>query len=465
MTGLLGLSAVTAGVILFLGGFLKSPVQPTRPPLSEPELRAVAETLRLPEAPKSQAENREITKALLGQRIFFDAGFSQNGKVSCATCHNPDRSFTDGRIKASGLSETQMNTPTLLFAKQGNWFFYDGRADSLAAQALGPIENSLEHGFTRRKVLSRLRSHYRSEYEAVFGPLPLSGDVNLTAKRTPAPKVSDAVAAYALSTLGSTSMLNSILSKAQSRSTQPVYILQEIAANDFAVEAVDLKDSETRETNEVFANFGRSLAAFEETIRTGAAPFDRFAAGLVNQDVPEAAFVPGFSSEEYAGLKLFVGEANCVLCHNGPQLTDQQFHNIGLPSIDEGKLELGRAQGILVARANPFNCQGSLLIEGRDTESCREMEFAETEQSEWVGAFKTPTLRNIAVTAPYGHDGRFPGLDEILEHYDKVSGQPAVGHREESLMPLNLSETEKSQLKAFLNSLTGAVQFGVPAGD
>lgn len=112
--------------------------------------------------------------ALLGQRLFFDPRLSANGEVSCATCHDPARAFTDGRRRAAGLAEGVRNTQGLLDIADLPWFTWDGRADSLWSQALHPFESPAEMGMPRAVLIERVRSidQLRREYEAIFGPMP-----------------------------------------------------------------------------------------------------------------------------------------------------------------------------------------------------------------------------------------------------------------------------------------------------
>ncbi|MEL6906135.1 MAG: cytochrome-c peroxidase, partial [Planctomycetota bacterium] len=112
--------------------------------------------------------------ALLGQALFFDERLSANGRVSCATCHDPDRGFTDGRELAFGLAEGRRKTPTLWNAAHHRWLTWDGRADSLWMQALDPIEDPTEMGATRTDVARIVRDDedLRALYEASLGALP-----------------------------------------------------------------------------------------------------------------------------------------------------------------------------------------------------------------------------------------------------------------------------------------------------
>jgi len=442
----------------------KPPARNTAP-LSDEDLKAVIAAMRLD--PGHDKDDQRLVK--LGRALFFDAGFSANGQISCATCHQPDKAFTDGKATAEGLAKTSMNAPTLVNAAGGDWFFWNGRADSLEAQAMGPVENPKEHGFSRLKVAHRLNEVYKRDYESIFGPLPKLLPKSLPSKAaetptTPPPKISDAVAAYALATLGSPILLKAILRDAQSKSTQPVAILKEISAGtanltSIKVVSQDTPGPETDAINMVFANYTRAIAAFERTIIADDSPFDRFAESLPTKTKPEDAYVEGFQAQELRGLRLFTGRGQCTLCHQGPLFTDQQFHNIGLSALTAETIDLGRAQGMLIARESPFNCRGKYLAQKKLTESCRELGYLETENAESVGAFKTPTLRQLRETAPYGHDGRFGRLRDVLEHYNNLGVPPAVGHTEESLVPLRMSSQELDDLEAFLLSLNGRLSF------
>ena len=147
----------------------------------ERERRAIARLSPLP-APPPSATNRvadDARAAKLGQTLFFDARLSLNGKVSCATCHDPQLAFTDGHPLAIGMGEGTRNTPTLLNGAHQRWYFWDGRADTLWSQTLGPIERDVEMGISRVGLLHQLAGDplYRKQYEAIFGALPSTEDL------------------------------------------------------------------------------------------------------------------------------------------------------------------------------------------------------------------------------------------------------------------------------------------------
>jgi cytochrome c peroxidase len=435
-------------------------------PLSDSALKSTTQAMRLRHPDISRDSSEKLID--LGSKLFFDKGFSSNGEVACATCHQPEKSFTDGKPTGVGLAVGGMNTPTVINAYGGLWFFWNGRADSLEAQALGPVENPGEHGFSRGQVVKRIIERYKTPYEALFGPIPPEAIQSETLTARPAgnpARISHEVAAYALATLGSPILQKSILRDAQSKSLQPVEILEVMAAGSAEKPtAFDLLP-DTRKTaiNHMFRNFGRAIAAFERTVVTTDAPFDRFVDRFAATENPTEALGEGFGEPELRGLRIFTGRGNCVLCHQGGLFTDQQFHNIGLPPLKSDSIDLGRAQGMLIARDSEFGCLGVFAAQDRvrlaESESCLELKFIETESAEAVGAFKTPTLRNLRDTSPYGHDGRFPRLRDALNHYNNLGTINTVGHTEESLRPLGLTLGELDDLESFLMSLNSSVEF------
>jgi cytochrome c peroxidase len=164
------------------------------------------------------------------------------------------------------------------------------------------------------------------------------------------------------------------------------------------------------------------------------------------------------SRDERAGLRLFIGKASCVNCHNGPLLADDAFHNTGVP-LPAVALppDSGRATGVRQALAGEFACTSRWSDAGPD--DCAELRFAVADGEELVRAYKTPSLRNVAGRAPYMHAGQLATLDDVVAHYDRAPAAP-FGHSE--LRPLRLSAAERRQLVAFLRSLSGPL--AAPAG-
>jgi cytochrome c peroxidase len=194
-----------------------------------------------------------------------------------------------------------------------------------------------------------------------------------------------------------------------------------------------------------FSNIGKAMAAYERLIMPGPSRFDSYVAAVRSGDIEEQDAV--FSDDERAGLRLFIGKAACTQCHNGPLLTNNEFHNTGVLSFPGEVPDKGRAAGIREALADSFNCRGG--FSDADEADCAELEFARS-GFEVLGAFRTPSLRNLENTQPYMHKGQMYTLAEVLQHYNEAP--PAmIGHNESK--PLGLSEAELGQLEAFLNTL------------
>lgn len=339
--------------------------------------------------------------AALGHRLFFDTRLSANGKVACATCHDPARDFQDDIPLAKGVGTTARRTMPIASTAWSQWMFWDGRKDSQWAQALGPLESAAEHGGTRALYAHLVATHHRAQYEALFGALPDLRDVPWHAG-----PVTDAAARAAWERLP-------------------------CAARDA--------------TTQVFVNIGKAIAAYERKVQYGPSRFDQFVdALLATGKEPHGVLAP----DEVAGLRLFIGKANCVNCHNGPLLTDQHFHNTGVPATPGAADDMGRARGAKDVLRDEFNCRSRWSDATPD--SCAELEFMVTDGHELERAFKTPSLRNVVARAPYMHAGQLPDLDAVVRHYDRA---PRAPHGESELRRLRLSAAERQQLVAFLGAL------------
>ncbi|WP_181902244.1 cytochrome-c peroxidase [Thalassotalea euphylliae] len=339
-----------------------------------------------------------------GKQLFFDKRLSLDGSMSCASCHQPDLAFTDGLDKAQGVNRTGRNTQTLLGVQYASWFYWDGRKDSLWAQALVPFEAADEMASSRVQVLKIVAqdAQYRRAYEALFGALPeliFSGAIPEKAGPWGDSETKDNW--YRLST------------------------------------------TNQRVINQAYANIGKAVAAFERTIELPNTRFD---------DYLQVLFIDGWqeanrrlSDSALAGVKLFLNQekTHCLRCHNGPLLTNQDFHNIGTGNFTGIELDFGRYFGIPAVLQDEFNCLGP--YSDAQPEQCHGLNFmAKQIHEEAQGAFKTPTLRYLSKTAPYFHDGRFTTLDEVLEHY------LAIKPNQTELPELTLTAPEKKQLISFL---------------
>lgn len=347
--------------------------------------------------------------AQLGQKLFFDPRFSANGQVACSTCHQPERYFSDGLQVGQGLGLTHRNTPSVVGSAYSPWFFLDGRADSEWSQALGPLESALEMGGARSQVAHLIAQHYRSDYEAVFGPLPDLSD------RTRFPESAGPLDEPGLRA---------------------------------AWEAMDPADQQA--VTRIFVNMGKALAAYERTLLPGPSRFDDYLAASMQGK--SLARLQALNPDEVAGLALFIGKGDCTKCHNGPLLTNNEFHILGVPGLPGPAQDLGRQEGVVRLLASEFNCLGPYSDAGPD--DCAELRFMKTSGHEIVRAFRTPSLRNVSQTGPYMHAGQFTTLFAVLDFYNRAP-QPADGHSE--LIPLHLTQPELSQLISFLQALDGGI--------
>lgn len=270
-------------------------------------------------------------KIALGKQLYFEPRLSSDNSVSCASCHDPKKGWSNSDATAVGVDGQRggRGAPTVINTAYQRFQFWDGRAGSLEEQALGPIANPIEMNLPIEEAVERLAAieGYAEQFEAVFGE-----PVNAT-------------------------------------------------------------------------NLGKALAAFERTILSGNAPYDRFKAGDTS----------ALSEQAQVGMKLFFGKANCSGCHVGANFTDNGFHNVGV-GIGHAEPDVGRE---------------AISKLGGDR-----------------GAFKTPSLREIARTAPYMHDGSLKTLEAVVDYYDQ--GATPNDHLDEEIFPLKFSPEQKAALVAFL---------------
>lgn len=285
----------------------------------------------LPAVPHPEDNQPTAEKIALGKQLYFDPRLSSDNTISCASCHDPAKGWSNGEQFATGVGGAKggRNSPTVINSAYFTFQFWDGRAPSLEAQALGPIQNPIEMNMTLPAVVEKLNAieGYRTQFQKVFG-------TNVTA---------DGIA--------------------------------------------------------------RAIAAYERTALSGDAPYDRFKAG--DQDA--------LSESAQRGMKLFFGKAACSSCHSGHSFTDNAFHNIGV-GMDRKDPDVGR--------------EAISKLKGDR------------------GAFKTPTLREIARTGPYMHDGSMQTLEEVVEHYNK--GGIDNPFLDEEIFPLKLSDQDKKDLVTFM---------------
>ncbi|MDO9299814.1 MAG: cytochrome c peroxidase [Anaerolineales bacterium] len=347
--------------------------------------------------------------AQFGQKLFFDTRFSSNGEVACATCHQTELMFTDGLPLAQGVGTTTRKSMTIIGTAYSPWLFWDGRKDSQWAQALGPLESAVEHGGTRTQHAHLIDEVYRAEYESIFGSLPDFSD------RARFPDVAGPV--------------------------------DDEAARD-AWDEMTPQDQDS--VTQVYVNMGKAIAANERLIMPAPSRFDQYVEALLNND--KKAMKAALTDDEVAGLRLFIDRAQCIGCHNGPLFTNNEFHNTGVPAAPGLELDDGRASGVIKVLNDEFNCLSSWSDAGE--KDCADLRFVRSEGAQLAGAFKPPTLRNVAETAPYMHAGQFGTLAEVIQHY-RFAPRAPVGHSE--LEMIHLTQIEMSQLEAFLRALSGTL--------
>ncbi len=302
-------------------------------------------------------------KIELGRQLYFDPRLSVDSTVSCASCHDPSMGYTAQTKTGVGIKGQAggRNSPVAFNRILSDKQFWDGRAGSLEEQAIGPIENPIEMGFTHEGVVKRLASMpvYAKQFEKIFGSVTI-----------------DAV--------------------------------------------------------------GKAIAAFERVLVTAPSPYDyneqwRAFQDLEPEDLEDDPELAELYAEAAAGIKshfmsdsakrgreiFFTEKGNCTACHVGANLADEKYHNIGV-GMDQDTPDIGR--------------------------------HAVTKDTVDTGAFKTPTVRNVALTAPYMHDGSMATLEEVVEWYDK--GGHSSKHLSSKIRPLKLTDQEQADLVEFMKACT-----------
>ncbi len=200
---------------------------------------------------------------------------------------------------------------------------------------------------------------------------------------------------------------------------------------------------------QALVNVSKAIGAFVASLVSGPTPFDRFRDALARGDTRQAARYP---VEAQRGLRLFVGRGQCLVCHVGPMFSNGEFGDIGMPFFSRpGVVDSGRHGGIAALQASPYNRLSPFSTASFDAATqTRHID----PQHRNFGEFKVPSLRNVAATAPYMHDGQLPTLQAVVEHYSRMNPERLHADGEQILKPLALTEQESADLVAFLQSLT-----------
>ena len=331
--------------------------------------------------------------AKLGQMLFFDFRFSKEGTIACSTCHSPFYAFADIEATSLATGRGTRNTPTIFNAVFNEWQFWDGRAESMWAVSLLAFEDESEMAGTRTQYAHIINEYYKTLYEEIFGPLPELDDTSRFPK--------------------------------EGKPGDPAFD--------------NMSEADQIIINTIFANMGKAVDAYQRLLITSAAPFDNYVAG--NEDA--------ISLAAKRGLKLFVGKARCVDCHSTPRFTDNRFYNIGVATTED----TGRFDGIPLLLDNIFNSSNIYSDSRGESESILSMLEAKPEDK---GAFRTPPLRNVAITAPYFHAGQLLDLESVIK-FKNAGGYTTAypGRAPEIIETLDLTEQEQADLIEFLHTLTG----------
>jgi cytochrome c peroxidase len=248
-----------------------------------------------------------------------------------------------------------------------------------------------------------------------------------------------------------------------SQAIRPLLDAREMASSAGQVAAVVTADAELAcryravfgaaagdDAEATLVNVAKAIAAFVGTLVSGRTPFDDFRDALARGNTKAAARYPKAAQR---GLQLFIGRGQCSTCHVGPRFSNGEFADIGLPFfVAPGVVDSGRHGGIAALRASPYN----LLSRWSDAppgEAAVKTRHVEPQHRNF-GEFKVPSLRNVALTAPYMHDGQLATLDAVLQHYSELDLDRLHADGEQILKPLRLSDGEHADLRAFLHSLT-----------
>ncbi len=197
-------------------------------------------------------------------------------------------------------------------------------------------------------------------------------------------------------------------------------------------------------------NAAKALAAYMETLQSGKSRFDLLRDALARHDARAAAQYPTAARR---GLSIFMGKGRCNVCHVGPMFSNGEFHDVGVPYfVAPGQVDAGRHEGVRLVREDAYNRLGAWSDEATHASGERTRHLAEHHSQ--FGQFKVPSLRNVARTGPYMHNGSLAALQDVVKHYSALNEERLHQDGEGLLKPLNLSAQEIHDLVAFLETLT-----------
>jgi cytochrome c peroxidase len=339
---------------------------------------AFAAPLGLPPLPIPADNPITPEKVQLGDKLFHDKRFSSTGEVSCATCHDKDKGFTDNLPVSEGINKLTgtRNAPTVINAAYLQTQFWDGREPTLEAQSAGPFINPVEMALPSHEPILKIVR------------------------------------------------------------TDPEYT--DLFKKAFGKTGVQVTMTEVE----------KAIASFERTLVAGNSPFDRYYFAGDKKAMTPAAI---------RGLDVFINKGRCVSCHVIEQtqalFTDNRFHMIGV-----AVQQMPRNLDELAAAVEDVKKRGADTAVLSNAKTSSLGRYAVTRDLTDVGAFKTPTLRSIELTAPYLHDGSLKTLEEVVKFYNNGGRinetDPVPELLSGGIRPLNLTDAEEADLVEFLKALT-----------
>lgn len=428
------LKCVAVGAVILSGACTQQISAPAGPaPVTEPR-----ERLKLLALPPQRQVPKDVTNkyadnpaaAALGKKFFFDTRFSgpllddandgsggtlgqqgQVGKVACASCHNPEsKAFVDVRSPREQLSLgsgwTRRHAPSLLDVAEATFLTWDGRRDTAYSQVFAPLESAREFNSSRLYVAQQIIRLYKAEYEAVFGPLPVLNYPALPAGNA-----------------GCT----------------------DLPADYSTHDTCSVPGQQDEVVTRIVTNFGKAIQAYTRTLTCGRSRFDDWIDGDAS----------ALTVDEQAGALLFVTKGGCDQCHSGPYMTDQKFHNIGVPGdlipftdVNTAN-DPGAAEALAEVRKDWLNSKGR-FSDGDD----HRLDGLPGNLSGLLGAFRTPSLRCVTRHLTFMHNGVFRSIQDVMRFFSKGGTETNFVGTSVNYAR-NFTDQEQAQMIAFLRALDG----------
>ena len=443
-------------------------------------------------------------------------------KVSCNTCHAVDKGGADhtndppGNVVSFGGGAYDVNGEQTFNAAYASIIYWNGRNDSLWSQIVAVAESHVSMNSSRLRIAWRIADAYKDAYNAAFPDYPLPAELDSVAAQQARLNSDGTCVLDNGQCPASCQTQNGPCLPRFPLEGRPGYVrtgeLETCnwgGSNDpilqpygDAYDCMQLADQLT--VTRIYVNFAKAIEAYEYTLISKDAPFDQWA---------DAGFPTGMlGASAERGARLFEGKAACNQCHTGPRFTDDDFKNIGIPQLGtyvprttdcpagnpwcdcqsddrfqvQQCLAKGARDGLRKLQANKFR-RDSVWSDDSECAAHNTAHIDATYNADHptecdgrikyyampltdalVGAWKTPSLRDVALTAPYMHNGMYTDLTQVMVHYNKGGlidemGGEVNGTISDKIKQLNLSDQEMADLVAFLQSLTGQVDPTVTA--